>query len=133
MRESDLRLLCEKVKELLIEESNVQPVSAPVTICGSIGGQFHDLLALFELVGQVPDTHYVFLGNYVHRGLMGLETLELLLCLKLKYPACITLLRSNKETRNMTQTYGFYDQCIHKYGTANACIISMTYSTFWVW
>ena len=36
--ERDLRVLCEKIKELLIEESNVQPVSAPVTICGDIHG-----------------------------------------------------------------------------------------------
>lgn len=36
--ERDLRILCEKVKEILIEESNVQPVSAPVTICGDILG-----------------------------------------------------------------------------------------------
>lgn len=36
--ERDLRLLCEKIKELLIEESNVQPVRAPVTICGDIHG-----------------------------------------------------------------------------------------------
>ena len=42
--EKDLRILCEKVKEILIEESNVQPVSAPVTICGDIQGCFYDLL-----------------------------------------------------------------------------------------
>ena len=36
--ERELRILCEKVKELLIEESNVQPVQAPVTICGDIHG-----------------------------------------------------------------------------------------------
>ena len=36
--ERDLHILCEKIKEILIEESNVQPVSAPVTICGDIHG-----------------------------------------------------------------------------------------------
>ena len=36
--ERDLRILCEKIKEILIEESNVQPVSSPVTICGDIHG-----------------------------------------------------------------------------------------------
>lgn len=30
--EKDLRTLCEKIKEILIEENNVQPVQAPVTI-----------------------------------------------------------------------------------------------------
>jgi len=36
--EKDLRILCEKIKEILIDESNVQPVSAPVTVCGDIHG-----------------------------------------------------------------------------------------------
>lgn len=51
LEERDLRLLCEKVKEIVIEESNVQPVSAPVTICGDIHGQFYDLLELFNKAG----------------------------------------------------------------------------------
>jgi serine/threonine-protein phosphatase 6 catalytic subunit len=38
LSERELRILCEKVKEILIEESNVQPVKAPVTICGDIHG-----------------------------------------------------------------------------------------------
>ena len=31
--------LCDYVSELLLEESNVQPVSTPVTVCGDIHGQ----------------------------------------------------------------------------------------------
>jgi hypothetical protein len=38
LSERDLRICCELVKDLLIEESNVQPVSAPVTIVGDIHG-----------------------------------------------------------------------------------------------
>ena len=38
LSERDTRLLCERVKEIFIEESNVQPVSAPVTICGDVHG-----------------------------------------------------------------------------------------------
>jgi hypothetical protein len=36
--EKELRIICERVKEILAEENNVQPVSAPVTICGDIHG-----------------------------------------------------------------------------------------------
>jgi len=51
--ESDLRKLCEKVKEIFLEESNVQPVQAPVIICGDIHGQFYDLLELFRTGNEI--------------------------------------------------------------------------------
>ena len=117
--ERELRILCEKVKEILIEESNVQPVKAPVTICGDIHGQFHDLLELFNKGGEIPNTRYIFMGDFVDRGFNSVETFQLLLCLKLKYPSHITLLRGNHETRQITTVYGFYDETIRKYGNAN--------------
>jgi serine/threonine-protein phosphatase 6 catalytic subunit len=117
--ERELRILCEKVKEILIEESNVQPVKAPVTICGDIHGQFHDLLELFNKGGEIPQSRYIFMGDFVDRGFNSVETFQLLLCLKLKYPAHITLLRGNHETRQITTVYGFYDETIRKYGNAN--------------
>ena len=36
--EKDLKKLCTHVKNLLMEEANVQPVRSPVTICGDIHG-----------------------------------------------------------------------------------------------
>lgn len=37
--ENDLKKLCDIVSNILLEESNVQPVSTPVTVCGDIHGQ----------------------------------------------------------------------------------------------
>lgn len=118
--ESSLRRLCELVKELLMEESNIQPVHSPVTVCGDIHGQFHDVIELFRCGGKIPDTNYIFMGDYVDRGYFSLETFTLLLCLKARYPDRITLLRGNHESRQITQVYGFYDECQTKYGNANA-------------
>lgn len=47
-----LSLVCQ-AKEILSRESNVQDVACPVTICGDIHGQFHDLVELFRIGGKV--------------------------------------------------------------------------------
>ncbi|CAN4123246.1 unnamed protein product [Withania somnifera] len=95
LSEQEVRGLCEKAKEILMEESNVQPVKSPVTICGDIHGQFHDLAELFRIGGKCPDTNYLFMGDYVDRGYYSVETVTI------------------------TQVYGFYDECLRKYGNAN--------------
>ncbi|CAD8163322.1 unnamed protein product [Paramecium pentaurelia] len=119
LSERDVRLVCEHAKEIFIEESNVHQVKAPVIICGDIHGQFFDLLELFNKGGQIPNANYIFIGDFVDRGYNSVETFEYLLCLKLKYPDNITLLRGNHESRQITQVYGFYDEIVRKYGNAN--------------
>ena len=120
LSERDLKLLCEKAKEIFIEESNVQNVSAPVIICGDIHGQIYDLFELFKKGGDMPNSRYIFMGDYVDRGYNGVEVLELLLVLKIKYPEHITLLRGNHESRQICFAYGFYEEITRKYGNANA-------------
>ncbi|KAG8527736.1 uncharacterized protein KY384_007890 [Bacidia gigantensis] len=225
--EAVMKKLCEICKEYLMEgllivvdnppESNIQPVSTPVTVCGDLHGQFYDVLELFRVAGGIPgsersaalspspagvitsddieppseitnpklkkkirgkrkvddkedsvikddkedvtsgieeddeDTveeeeqrgrpptrtgttlgvekegpagipgnqNYIFLGDFVDRGYFSLETLTLLLCLKARYPDRVTLVRGNHESRQITQVYGFYEECQQKYGNAS--------------
>lgn len=67
--------------------------------------QFFDLLEIFKVGGKSPDTNYLFLGNYVTRGHFGVETITLLICLKLRFPNRVTLLRGSHDSRLMTQVY----------------------------
>ncbi|KAF1956277.1 Metallo-dependent phosphatase [Byssothecium circinans] len=212
--EAEMKRLCEIVKECLMEESNIQPVRTPVTVCGDIHGQFYDLLELFRVAGGMPSDsptapiapaipstikpedieppttitdprakrkmkrrfqrderytgpaspneeededdeeeeergrsrsitgrrsveeestaastrnvplgngqqNFVFLGDFVDRGYFSLETFTLLMCLKAKFPDRVTLVRGNHESRQITQVYGFYEECQTKYGNAS--------------
>lgn len=65
LAEADVKILCDQAKAILVEEWNVQPVKCPVTVCGDIHGQFYDLIELFRIGGNPPDTNYLFMGDYV--------------------------------------------------------------------
>ena len=80
-----------------------------------ISSQFLDLLEIFRIGGSVPETNYLFLGDYVDRGYFSIETISLLTCLKLRYPDRVHLVRGNHESRGVTQSYGFYSECLRKY------------------
>jgi hypothetical protein len=99
------------------EESNVLEVPSPVTIVGDIHGQFYDLVELFRVGGWPPETSYLFMGDYVDRGYFSVETLLLLFAFKVKYPLRVFLIRGNHETRQITQVYGFFDECMRKLGS----------------
>jgi len=71
-----------QAREILAKESNVQEVKCPVTVCGDVHGQFHDLMELFKIGGKAPDTNYLFMGDYVDRGYHSVETVSLLVTLK---------------------------------------------------
>lgn len=105
--------------DILAMEDQVLMIDPPVSICGDIHGQFYDLIELFKAGGDVPETKYLFLGDLVDRGFYSVETLLLLLSLKVKYPSRIYLIRGNYESWELTLKYGFYQECYQKYRNSN--------------
>ena len=109
------KTICLSAIEILAEEPQVLRIMPPVIVCGDIHGQFYDLKELFRVGGEIPDTKYLFLGDLVDRGYYSVETILLLLALKIKHPERLFLVRGNHESRETTLKYGFYEECKRKY------------------
>ncbi len=77
--------------------STVLHLAAPVKIFGDLHGQFGDLMRLFSeygspsTAGDIAYIDYLFLGDYVDRGAYSLETIALLLALKVRSSAFSTI------------------------------------------
>eukprot|EP00578_Thalassiosira_sp_NH16_P000272 CAMPEP_0181136444 /NCGR_PEP_ID=MMETSP1071-20121207/33180_1 /TAXON_ID=35127 /ORGANISM="Thalassiosira sp., Strain NH16" /LENGTH=401 /DNA_ID=CAMNT_0023223141 /DNA_START=12 /DNA_END=1217 /DNA_ORIENTATION=+ len=115
LAENEIKLLCQRVRPILLAQPMLLELEAPLKICGDIHGQFTDLLRLFEYGGFPPESNYLFLGDYVDRGKQSLETVCLLICYKIMYPENFFILRGNHESAGINRIYGFYDECKRRY------------------
>lgn len=69
-------------------------IGEPIVIVGDLHGQFYDLVHMLEKAGDPADINYLFLGDYVDRGIFGIEVVLCLLTIKVcKNPeiSCIYL------------------------------------------
>lgn len=90
-------------------------IDDPLTVVGDLHGQFLDLIKAFDVGGIPGENKYLFLGDYVDRGSQSTEILILLLALKLCFSNHIFMLRGNHESRIMTTSFNFREECLAKY------------------
>jgi protein phosphatase len=122
-----LQISKDVISKLLVEclgilqtEPTVLSVRTPAKVFGDLYGQYHDLLRYFSIYkgplegaqsSDIDSFDYIFLGNYVDRGKMSLETILLIFALKVKFPKQIHLLRGYQEIKEINKEYGFGEEC----------------------
>lgn len=109
-----LRSVCQEATKQFKNQQVCLELASPLTIVGDIHGQLKDLQKIFRKFGKPPQTPFLFLGDYVDRGECSLEVILLLLCLKIKHPYHIFLLRGNHECSMVNEHYGFKKECERK-------------------
>jgi diadenosine tetraphosphatase ApaH/serine/threonine PP2A family protein phosphatase len=118
--------LCNQAEAVIRNQPIVLYVQSPIKIFGDIHGQYSDLMRFFDLFGSpsyagnqegdIESFDYLFLGDFVDRGSHSLETICLLLALKVKYPEQIHLIRGNHEDKWINNGFGFSDECAYRLG-----------------
>ncbi|KAJ6670462.1 SERINE/THREONINE-PROTEIN PHOSPHATASE BSL3 [Salix viminalis] len=122
--------LCDSAERIFSGEPSVLQLKAPIKIFGDLHGQFGDLMRLFDeygapsTAGDIAYIDYLFLGDYVDRGQHSLETITLLLALKVEYPNNVHLIRGNHEAADINALFGFRIECIERMGERDG---------IWVW
>ncbi|KAM0882923.1 hypothetical protein ACQ4PT_031960 [Festuca glaucescens] len=112
--------LCYAAEQIFMQEPTVLQLKAPVKVFGDLHGQFGDLMRLFDeygypsTAGDITYIDYLFLGDYVDRGQHSLETITLLLALKIEYPEHVHLIRGNHEAADINALFGFRLECIER-------------------
>jgi diadenosine tetraphosphatase ApaH/serine/threonine PP2A family protein phosphatase len=137
----DLLKLNKKVKSILEDEPRCVFLQSPAYVFGDIHGNLEDLHFFSDNVWNLGMAltagNFVFLGDYVDRGMSCLEVVAYLLAMKLMLPQKVFLLRGNHETRDVNgweEHYGsrsFIYQCRERFGDdLGYKIWEMTNSTF---
>ena len=57
-------------------------IGEPIVMVGDLHGQFYDLNHMLEKAGPPPNMNYLFLGDYVDRGIFGFEVCLVLAAIK---------------------------------------------------
>ena len=113
--------LCERLnREILDKEPNVLLLKGQCCVFGDLHGNLEDVFdyenKFWMNKNPEKDMTYVFLGDFVDRGLFSTEVSIYLLALKLSNINKFALVRGNHEVRIVNKGYTFFTECIKKYG-----------------
>jgi diadenosine tetraphosphatase ApaH/serine/threonine PP2A family protein phosphatase len=124
----ELIQMSKAVSDVFEEQPRCIFLQSPVYVFGDIHGNLEDLHFfadnLWKLGMDLAAGHFLFLGDYVDRGMSCLEVVAYLFALKVLYPYKITMLRGNHETRDVNGWEAHYleksflFQCKERFGVS---------------
>jgi len=103
-------------KEIWKNENSVLDLSDPIVIIGDLHGHIIDLFRIFHVFPDPKETKYLFLGDIVDRGEFSLETLTLIMILKILFPNNVYIIRGNHEFAEICESFGFLNEIMTQYG-----------------
>ncbi|EAX85289.1 Ser/Thr protein phosphatase, putative [Trichomonas vaginalis G3] len=115
LKKTDLIDLLRKCKEIFRIEPTLLRLEGDFNIIGDIHGNLKDLLRIISFTGLQMSIGFVFLGDYVDKGDLSIESIVLILAMKLAYPTKVFMIRGNHEFDNMNNEYGFKKQVFEVY------------------
>ena len=96
---SEVLSMIDDVELMMRKCTNISPlnIEGKITIVGDTHGQFQDVINIFETYGYPSSNNpYLFNGDFVDRGSMGVEIMITLLAWKLYDENCMFLNRGNQ-------------------------------------
>eukprot|EP00940_MAST-03C_sp_MAST-3C-sp2_P000823 g823.t1 len=123
---NDILSMCKETIEIFSNEQRLLSLSSPVHIFGDIHGNEEDLKYFGAKIWPrglaLTPGSFLFLGDYVDRGMKSLEVVAYLFAYKISYPRKVHLLRGNHETRAVNGWESYYGsgsllaQCKQRFG-----------------
>ena len=112
---NDIQNICLSSTEIFKNEQSLLKISSPCIIVGDIHGQILDLFRIINDFGLPITRKYLFLGDLIDRGEFSIETVLIVLLMKIIWPNNVFLIRGNHEFRFLSSQGGFLDQIIDLY------------------
>lgn len=107
--------VCVECTSILKKGTPLIKIPNPCAIVGDIHGNFLDLLKIFREFGTPEFTKYLFLGDFVDRGLYSTPVLAVICSFFLKYPENVYMIRGNHEFAHINKMYGFHNEIMKLY------------------
>lgn len=112
--------VCRAAKNIFLEEDRCLKVASPVWVMGDIHGKYENLYRyeqnLWKMGLTISTQKYLFLGDYVDRGIHGVEVVLALFAQKVIAKDKLFMIRGNHELRSIQKYFSFYKECTDTFG-----------------